>query len=727
MESIRVDELNELNELNGLNELNELEAAEFVERVDSVSVNERGTWLPEDSDNFHWTLSKYTQLKGGELVLDHRYLDPRDIAMTDILACTRIGDQVTDEELVRQMEQLSESNSSKSNPPMYRLAVELWAAAGRKHTIRQINTKHINTRSRWSVPFKSLYQCGYLIKNQSRKAKDSPDEPRPPRTNIGPKSQPAVRTLRKLIRHREVFWNPVTQAPPEAGTPNAANPAGSAGDDASEAERWVRAMVRRHGRPMVDYLEKCAVNMANSYLLELAYRRGRADVESPVTIAEPDRIVALLDGMLDEIMPLVRANGSKKSHKRAPRKARSSSLVLSELAKAAPSDAPATPAASVAPVTPGLINIRRLAPDGTDYKRPTTSRPAANRDDDDDEHLDAAGLPLMIKKSRSHILSRDGSTAMSSHLGGSTYGSMGSIADTLLHGHSAALSPTPETAKSAAQYDDGVFAQFVDYGSCGSIAKARGTGRRHASDAHVPAELAEAIFNMTVKTGTTPVPSAGQPGPAMFSGSASHPVSAYRADGFGSQLHPHPADHAQAGRTPQSISRSGSDETRVAYPALSEAASELHSLIGGSQDGRAFTFQVPAYSWDADSASKDDVLMHQQQQQQQQQQQHQGLPHGMEQSLAQSLSQGVGHSTSYPSLYGMGFAGLAAGDESPPISSGVVQAAPLPGLDAAMDSCFSTTLVLVNGTPSHIELTHDGTSGQPNPIVLPITGVKQHS
>ncbi|KAJ2172948.1 hypothetical protein GGH18_005326, partial [Coemansia sp. RSA 530] len=172
----------------------------FAEAADAGS--ERGNWASDDADNFHWYLSKFTRFEDNVLQLDHRYLDIRDIRIVENIEMANKDRKVSDKELIHELDISNEANPNKDCRRWFTLLRELQVAAGNMHTIRQINTKHINTRSRWSVPFKSLYEVGYLIKNQTlrgvkRRANSVQQEGQAPqRTNIEKKNLAAIKALR---------------------------------------------------------------------------------------------------------------------------------------------------------------------------------------------------------------------------------------------------------------------------------------------------------------------------------------------------------------------------------------------------------------------------------------------------------------------------------------------------------------------------------------------------
>ncbi|KAJ2761492.1 hypothetical protein IWQ57_006035, partial [Coemansia nantahalensis] len=382
---------------------------DYGEGNDQVDfVGERGNWQPRDADGFHWALSRHTRLEAGVLHLDHRYLDFRDIDMVESLEDVTQGQRPTDNDIIRRLEVHNESNPNRDCRRLYLLVRELQKAAGSKHTLRQINTKHINTRSRWSVPFKSLNEVGYLIKNQgSSRDKKNIDGSAPScRTNIGRKNLAATKALRKFTKYKELYWCYATGSMPDAQVQAAISAAHPEIDDMSEPERWARAMIRRHGRPMVDYLDVCSFKLAQSYYLEVAARQG-ASPPAPLAASDTDRIGQLLSAMVDEVSAMT----SEPKQKKGGRRKTSTSGGQRKRSGKSAGEPPAIVAQESyqsVTSTDGYLTVNTN--DFPEFKRPTSSRPTDGLASDR-EYLDELGLPQMIKKSRSHIFGSSSSGA----------------------------------------------------------------------------------------------------------------------------------------------------------------------------------------------------------------------------------------------------------------------------------------------------------------------------
>ncbi|KAJ2723253.1 hypothetical protein GGI07_002755 [Coemansia sp. Benny D115] len=231
--------------------------------------SERNTWSPQDTDAFHYVLSKYTSFNDGKLELSHRYFDARDISLVEKMDTKRMANRAagkdgpSDEDILLELKRTNDGNSAKNYKIVFSLLRELQAAVGGRYTVRQINTKMINSRSRWSVPFQSLHEVGYLIKNQAARGGRRTDSVtgnfiNPPRTNIEKKNLAAIKALLKYCTNRHTFWNDEAGAKPfnnmysGQSTSSIVMLPSDATEDIPEPERFIRAMIKRHGVNMMN-------------------------------------------------------------------------------------------------------------------------------------------------------------------------------------------------------------------------------------------------------------------------------------------------------------------------------------------------------------------------------------------------------------------------------------------------------------------------------------------
>ncbi|KAJ1882577.1 hypothetical protein H4R99_002063 [Coemansia sp. RSA 1722] len=291
-------------------------------------VSERGTWSPEDTDRFHQVLSKYTFFEANKLILDHRYLDPKDITTVEKIEAEIKAAKLanvpskTDKDIVDALEQANEANTGKNCYKNFCLLRELQAAAGGKHSVRQINTKHINTRSRWSIPFQSLHEVGYLIKNQNSKGLKRSDTNKSAmslyqRTNIEKKNLAAIKAILKFVTNRNIFWDDQTNSMPALASPansTSISSSNSTTEEMAEPERWIRAMIKRHGYQMVTFMEQCVVNLANSYIAELQERGMIPMNQSMFSLAASrNDLATTISHLVDEVVCLPKPTRKTKS------------------------------------------------------------------------------------------------------------------------------------------------------------------------------------------------------------------------------------------------------------------------------------------------------------------------------------------------------------------------------------------------------------------------------
>ncbi|KAJ2665730.1 hypothetical protein IW148_001489 [Coemansia sp. RSA 1199] len=703
--------------------------------------SERGNWASADADNFHWYLSKFTRFEDNVLQLDHRYLDIRDIRIVENIEIANKGRKVPDKELIHELDISNEANPNKDCRRWFTLLRELQAAAGNMHTIRQINTKHINTRSRWSVPFKSLNEVGYLIKNQTlrgikRRANSVQQEGQTlQRTNIEKKNLAAIKALRKYIKYKGLFWNYETNSMPNAELYALLCSTHPEMEDVSEPERWIRAMIRRHGYQMVEYMDKCAVNLTNSYIRELNQRKNDKAPIAEVTTDNYAEMANILGLMTEEVMQRNRSTSGKRASKAG--------------AKAVPPLDISGAAAGSVTGTKRIVSFS-AGPDDSGLESSTSPTTAAtsnelnyqnfNADSSQSSYYALSGqndkLPT-VKRSKSHVFGKSKTASAQGHSLPSSvsytnmpaYSSVAPVANSTMAGSGSQT----DSINMPAQYDEGLFTQFINYETLNTSHASSGdlrAGREYAgkdSEQLAPGELVDAIINLSVNNGTSSV---GQRGYDYMNAvhdqfppySSSHPVSAripgdtgLKAMHMGGKAHSHvnipayPHDSNSYGsQTPASLTRTTSDEKNMhgSYPNAynvpsqqqHEAQIELQSIFG-SKDS-AFSFQVPSYNWPSETTENS------------------GLPsQGMLSesfsmpslaSYARSTSMAAYGTPAQPPLYMSSVSPSQDATHKPHIV-----AQPL-GQSTQGKSQLSTTLIIINGVPSHIELTHDNAESNPD-------------
>ncbi|KAJ1858155.1 hypothetical protein LPJ73_001939 [Coemansia sp. RSA 2703] len=254
------------------------------------------SWTASDSFSFHLSLARYTEFKNQTLAITHSYLDNRDILIIEALEAKYTVDlasaypnTISKPDYVTYLEYDNEGSIEKNCRRLFALLCDLQQTTGGKYTMRQLNNKHINTRSRLTAPFISLHDYGYFIRNQK------PRGPRPTpeqianmritairRTNVDPKNTTAIKALYKYLTQRHLFWCELTQT---VAVVRESEDSTKCMDDSSEADRWMRAMITVHGKQMVDYLDCCVDKLINSYIADLI-ADNKLDQLSTATTAE---------------------------------------------------------------------------------------------------------------------------------------------------------------------------------------------------------------------------------------------------------------------------------------------------------------------------------------------------------------------------------------------------------------------------------------------------------
>ncbi|KAJ1945182.1 hypothetical protein GGF37_001823 [Kickxella alabastrina] len=275
-----------------------------------IVVDKPGVWNSQDSYRFYCELANYTKIKRGVLFINHQYLDNRDIHLIELLE-NKFKHEIENNniysfnefrknDIVHYLEHDNESSPEKDCLSLFKLLCNLQIATKNKFTMRQLNNKHINTRSRWTVPLKNLNEIGYFVKNQAPKGmRPTPEElvemtiKRSKKTNMESKNNTIVKALQKYAVSKQLYWCEQTNSVPLLeGSTLLANTA----NDYSEADRWICAMISKHGKAMVSYMDKCVVNLVNSYLCDKHESMDTTNIPSFVTHeTPPPKIAELLD------------------------------------------------------------------------------------------------------------------------------------------------------------------------------------------------------------------------------------------------------------------------------------------------------------------------------------------------------------------------------------------------------------------------------------------------
>ncbi|KAJ1727882.1 hypothetical protein LPJ72_005724 [Coemansia sp. Benny D160-2] len=707
------------------------------EADDADITNERNNWTSDNADNFHWVLSKYTWFINGVLQLEHRYLDIRDIREVEGLEAEfesldgPLDDDEKNKRIIQHLEITNASNPNKDVKRWFNLLRELQHAAGSKHSVRQINTKHINTRSRWSVPFKSLHEVGYLIKNQATRGskRTNAEELRVRkepinRTNIEKKNLAAIKALRKYAVCRYVYWNDETNSIPTPEELANLPPISSDMEDNSEPERWIRAMIRRHGKEMVSYLDVCAVNLAKNYVKELAERGDIAADSVNISFENTGGLVKIyLHKLVGEITRI--SKGPLTTTNRSASVASSDKESKKQMANVSKLSIAVQPIVTPIPMSAFSATINEDASEsfGSQHYRNEDKRGAELLEADDNEAFNvkrtkshtAFYLPGSIgnnklgswesaqnddKRSSLNYPPAEAASAQGSMFDFSSLGNISAFAKSLFAGNDAAEKPQ--------QYDDEYFTQFInaDGQSIDISAINKGISRQQslpgANDANLgktspaPTELLDAIINLSMNSSGNNSISVGQ--------------------GNEKNEHQQPIHGAfRQFQSPPDLSRSSSDNNFMINDASSKNSSPYQDASNGLQGlfqspPMPFTFKMPS-NLQSDSRFEPVPTTTTTQAT--------GSQSGS--ILSQMLPQSLSFFQHSP------VTSTALGQQHQQQQQHVYQSqVPEPANNApASTSKLSTTLIYVDGLPRYVELVHDNSEIQPNPIILPITRVSQ--
>ncbi|KAJ1881867.1 hypothetical protein H4R99_003443 [Coemansia sp. RSA 1722] len=287
-----------------------------------------GAWTAEDSENFHKELCKHTEFSdSGSLLLNHYYFNNQDIQILEKLEI-----QYKDEiekgpynstfartDILYYLEAKNDALLDSNYHSMFYLLLDLQTKTGLKFTSKQLNNKHVNTRSRISVPFMFLHERGYFNR-ASNAINISSDlskmglvkEFHVHTTNMEAKNIPNIKALYTFMTQREAFWCSETSSAPTG------NPV----KDSSETIRWFRAMIATHGEKMVRFLDECVLSLLNSYLINLV-EQDRYDDSLRMIGGNSsfDQKINVFNMVLSEL----KAGGSKKEIKKTAGAAEASS------------------------------------------------------------------------------------------------------------------------------------------------------------------------------------------------------------------------------------------------------------------------------------------------------------------------------------------------------------------------------------------------------------------
>ncbi|KAJ1643738.1 hypothetical protein LPJ64_004517 [Coemansia asiatica] len=228
-----------------------------------------------NKDKFYEIIVNYTHFEQDELVLDYQYFKINVVDSINWLAILHCCNFNTPNELaaaegVAKYNRKNNLVFSSAKLRMITLIMELYIAEGGQTTITQINNKVINMRTKNTLPFTYLYKSGVIEKSLAKKqrAKMSADGVIPKNTNLKKKNQNIIRALARFYKSSQQGKVIKDSAIPFDV------------EFISEPERWIVAMLRKHGQKMTDYLNVCVANIVENFLQELETRRMWNELQS---------------------------------------------------------------------------------------------------------------------------------------------------------------------------------------------------------------------------------------------------------------------------------------------------------------------------------------------------------------------------------------------------------------------------------------------------------------
>ncbi|KAJ1881942.1 hypothetical protein LPJ57_001279 [Coemansia sp. RSA 486] len=227
-------------------------------------------------DKFYEIIVNYTHFENDELVLDYQYFKNNVVDSINWLAILHCCNLNTPEELTAAegVTKYNMQNNMIFSPPKLRmitLIMELYLANGGKTTITQINNRVMNLRTKNTLPFTYLYKTGIIEKTLTTKKRNrmGADGTVPLRnTNLKKKNQNIIKALNRFYKSYMLSRkNGTSGTLPEF-------------EFTSEPEKWIVAMLRKHGKNMANYLHVCVTNLVDNFILELETRGMWNEIQS---------------------------------------------------------------------------------------------------------------------------------------------------------------------------------------------------------------------------------------------------------------------------------------------------------------------------------------------------------------------------------------------------------------------------------------------------------------
>ncbi|KAJ1844322.1 hypothetical protein LPJ57_009528, partial [Coemansia sp. RSA 486] len=185
-------------------------------------------------------------------------------------------------------------------------------ATGNAYTVRQLNNKHINMRSRIATPFISLHDSGYFYKNPLKiPSKLSVKEVIKLSlastniefmSNLDAKFFNLIKTMYKFNAHKHLFWNSQTNTHVDYREIEKMSLVES---DFTESDRWVHAMIAIHGQQMVRYMEVCVLNLLNTYItINIDSQKLEREADKFISLYDQEKRHRIFNVIIDELVEM---------------------------------------------------------------------------------------------------------------------------------------------------------------------------------------------------------------------------------------------------------------------------------------------------------------------------------------------------------------------------------------------------------------------------------------
>ncbi|KAJ2779993.1 hypothetical protein H4R18_003693 [Coemansia javaensis] len=238
---------------------------------------QRAHWSVEGDCLFVSILAQHTVCNEEEgLIINHKYVDPAIIEDVGRSLARRVPvDDLVQELSIKYPNKREDGRS----PESVNLIVELKSRMP-AFSYQQLNHKHINMWTRSISPFRLLYQTGALFRGKSVFHKDY---------------KRFVKVI--MVFNAHVIINGIRAVDPDVFVRKA-------GKGSKLLEQWLTAMLKIHKQRMANFLYKCGIKLASSYIASkpVAERTPEEHAFLKATTFYPKAVQAVLKDYMDQIV-----------------------------------------------------------------------------------------------------------------------------------------------------------------------------------------------------------------------------------------------------------------------------------------------------------------------------------------------------------------------------------------------------------------------------------------